>query len=432
MFLRTFFPLIFIVSLFDGFFSNLFYPSNWALLAKDILIVLVYFLFFMQEHVGQWFHRFRLMLGTGTWLFAVAFVFLGVLQIFNPLSPGLIVGLLGFKVMFLYWALALLGCAYADNLPRVVRFLKLIAYCSVPINLFGLWQFVKGPEVLLEHFGMGFERAITLAHLGAKAGTEGIETFLRVIATFASTGQYSAFLGINAIFCFALLFLSRSTPEKMIWSLVNVLNFVAMLAAGGRTSLVLLVLTVILFIPMARRGRQVIGISLLMASGLYFGFSWLGSGVKARYQTLQELGSIQERTFGTTLAMFSESLERYPMGKGMGSASPATRYLSGMEGQAYELVEDNDSKIQIEMGLAGVVLFYGFIICLLRRWFATWLHFPDPDTEVVGYLLTAYCVVQFTIVGFIGILDHPPGAVFLWALFGIVMGLSSAFPRDLQ
>ena len=90
MFWRTFFPFIFIFTLVDGFLSNLFYPAKWALLAKDVLILLVYFFFMMQEHVGRWVFHFRKAVGNPTWFFAAAVMIWAVIQIFNPLSPGLV------------------------------------------------------------------------------------------------------------------------------------------------------------------------------------------------------------------------------------------------------------------------------------------------------------------------------------------------------
>src|SRR5262245_32753021 len=105
---RTLFPLIFILTLVDGFLSNM-YPNFQAmLLLKDFLILLVLFFFSMKERMSEHTRLLKQTLGNQVWFLAAGLVVLGFFQIFNPLSPGVLRGILGFKVMFYYWVLAVL------------------------------------------------------------------------------------------------------------------------------------------------------------------------------------------------------------------------------------------------------------------------------------------------------------------------------------
>src|ERR1043166_8514990 len=103
MFWRSLFPLIFIYTLVEGFVANLFYPAKLPLLYKDFLIGLVYFFFCLKEHVAHEVGELKRGTGEAAWLCAMAFAVVCFAQIFNPASPGLLLGVLGFKTTFFYW-----------------------------------------------------------------------------------------------------------------------------------------------------------------------------------------------------------------------------------------------------------------------------------------------------------------------------------------
>ncbi len=141
---RSLFPIIFLFTCVDGFFCNWLYPALLPLLLKDIFILIVYALFFIQEYGQQWVIKFKRSIGLGVWYLAILLMLLGGFQIFNPGVPRLEVGILGFKVMFFYWPLAILAYAYVDSFECLKGFIKKIVYFSIPICLFGLYQFWQG------------------------------------------------------------------------------------------------------------------------------------------------------------------------------------------------------------------------------------------------------------------------------------------------
>ena len=142
---RLLFPIVFIYTFIDGFIVNMTYPAKLPFLYRDFLILITYFFFMIEEHLWRTIRDVRKRFGRVAWYSAMAFLLVGAIQIFNPASPSLVRGLLGFKVMFFYWPLALLGYVYVNRHENLVNFMRMIAYVSVPINIFGLVQFVKGP-----------------------------------------------------------------------------------------------------------------------------------------------------------------------------------------------------------------------------------------------------------------------------------------------
>jgi hypothetical protein len=423
---RRFFPLILLFSCVDGFISNWMYPDRLALLYRDVLILGVYVMFLLREPVSAWAGRLRERVGTPAWFLATAFLCVGVIQIVNPLLPGVLVGILGFKVLFFYWPLALLAFAYVDSLERARRLAATIVLFSIPINLFGLYQFWQGPEFLVSTFGPGFERATVLAHIEE---IESEDSFVRVIATFASTGQYTGFLLVNSMLTIALFFTAERARAATIWTGCSLLNVLGMLATGSRGGLVGLAAEAALVVILYRRTWRPLAMAAVAAVGLYYGFGWLGGTVAQRFESLGNVEMVRQRTLETTSKMFAILLDRYPLGRGLGTGSTASRHLLGEDSGDWELVENDLSKLQLETGIVGVVAFYLFILALGMRWLGRWHR--SADDRVLGFMvpLSACCLTKMAFAFITGGFDSPPGSVFFWVILGTVARLSALETR---
>lgn len=418
MFWTSLFPLIYLYTVIDGFFSNLFYPAKMPYLYKDILILVTFFFFFINEHSGRWTGLLRRQLGGSVWMSAMLFLLIGFFQMFNPLSPGLLIGILGFKVIYFYWILALMAFVYFDSYEKIMKFMDRIFVFSVPVNIFGLAQYVIGPALLYQVFGPKPHVRIDIAAVGDYSYEQ---SFLRVIGTFGSSGQYGNFLVINAIFGFLLLF-SNYIPrrKKWIYAAMQGLNFVALLASGSRSSFIFIVLTMILFYRICRQMR-VGGVTLILAGLIMLGgFKLLGSRVVERYQSLGQLDQVQQRTAKVTAKMYFELLEKYPMGRGLGSASTAATHLGKFESAGFQLIENYPSKLQSEVGAAGVLCYYLFIFALTARLRDYWLRFVGPREYMLACMLASYLFVQFWVAGVFFIVDSPPVPIFLWTFVGMI------------
>lgn len=424
---RLLYPLIFIYTIIDGMVTNYFFPAKAPYIFRDVFIIIVYFFFFINERVMAFTLEINRLIGSAATLAAAAFVLLCFGQIFNPYSPGLLLGILGFRVIFIYWPLALLAYVQINSFEKLKKFMRLILFVSVPVNLFGMAQYIVGPTLLYALYGPKIERAIVLAAVGDQSL---YESFLRVIGTFASTGQYGNFLALNGILGFALLFSKPLHREKMIYMACLGLNFMALLASGTRSSLVFLVLSLGLFFFLNRSARQ--SIFMICITGLLMAgaFRFMGGRVVERFGSLAEVDMVKERTAGSTLQMFGEYLEKFPMGKGLGAASTAAVHLGKKEASTYQFIENYVTKLQIETGLIGVILYFLFVLLLLKRWFSSWLqNFQEPSANAL-ILISCYCCVLLTVAGVFFIVDSPPVPIFLWTLVGIAARFS--MPETLE
>jgi len=425
---RRLFPIIFLFTCVDGFIGNWLYPAKLPFLYKDIFILIVYAFFSLQEYGQQWLPKFKKSIGFNIWHLAILLMLLGGFQIFNPGVPRIEVGILGFKVMFFYWPLAILAYAYVDSFERLRGLIKKIVYFSIPICLFGLYQFWRGPDYMVKTFGRGFERAIIMASIGGRE-----RTFLRVFGTFASTGQFSCFLTINAMFIFALLFTAKNIFERRLLNGCALLNFITLLATGSRGSLAVVLITGFVFLVLCRRFWRRIVFAFVLATSLYLGFSYLGRAVVLRFETLKDREMVKLRTIGITRATFLDYLERYPFGHGLGTGTTASRHLLGKgrggwqvkgRGLGWQLIENYPAKLQYEMGILGVIIFYLLLINLTIRWIKYWVKLIDPTIFIFSAALSSSFLIIFW-TSLISVIDTPPFGIFLWAGVGMVAKLAT-------
>lgn len=423
---RRLFPIIFLFSCFEGFISNYFYPAKLPFLLKDIFILIVYILFFITREPGKrWIFEFKNSIGGGSWYLAMLLILLGVLQIFNPEVPNALVAILGFKIMFFYWPLAILAYAYIDSLDTLERFIKTFAYLSIPICIFSIYQFWRGPNFMVDTFGPGFKRAI----MTSGGGIYGGEEFIRVIGTFASTGQFVVYLIITYTLILGLLFTTRNKLEKLIMIACLVLNYITMLCTGSRGGVLLLFGTSLIFVILCRWLWRTFFIVLLLAISFNFGFAYLGKGVLGRIRTVRDTEMIRGRTIETVSGMFNMYLEKHPFGRGMGTASLPARHLYTEFPTDIEMIENYPTKLLCEVGIAGVILFYTLLLSLFIHWLKHWLKFIDRRHYIFVAALTTYCWAYF-FCSIFSLIDSPPVGLFLWAEVGMVIKLATLHSDD--
>ncbi|GEM_PF-3142855 len=418
---RNFFSLALLFSCVDGFISNYWYTSIWPLLYRDILILITYLLFIFQEPVGSLLDHFRGRLAPFCWVFALLFAFVGFLQIFNSKLPSLSVGLLGFKSYFFYWPLAVLAYAYASNVTVTKQLLRRIALFSIAINLFGIYQFFAGPYFLVDHFGPGFERATIMASFEGSIDWE--DSFVRVIGTFASAGQYAYFLVACSSICLSLFLLARVMRQRILYGGCFLLSLMALLATGSRGPLLLLGGVALLASRLCGGVRRGFWIVFIAALSLYFSFHWLGNAVVKRFETLRDLDMISERSIDTTPLQFQETLSSSPMGLGIGIATGASRHLLSEDSQELRMVENHPTKLLMEVGLVGVIFFYLFAIVMSLHWLLRWIP-KVPEIQTLAGPLSAFCIIMFVGSFIIGGFDSPPQALFFWTFVGLAARLT--------
>lgn len=414
---RTLFILVFLHMLIDGFIVYFFYSNSIFLFLRDLIPALAFLFFMLQEPFRDWLDRLGQELGIMVVFCMAIFFLVGILEIYNPLSPGLTRGILGLKLLFIPWLVIPLSYAYFENIEVVEKFFKILAVYSIPINVIGLLQYVLGPGFMVSTFGSGFAHNTQMAMI---TGDYRGESFVRIFGTFASSALYGEFLVYIIIIGFVLL-LSGSKP-RWLWLLVIGESLFCLLGTGSRGSLVSVVLMILLFSRMLKRARAMVVSGIIFSVILFGAFNLLGPAVRARFEDARNVKIIRSRTVDTTSKMFFILLSKYPLGKGIGSASQASRYLGKREG-SFELVENYPCKLQMETGIVGVILFYSMMIFLFIRWMVWKREFYD-DTKAYFF----FCALSAYFAGslIVGVFpDTAPASFLFWSCLGMIPRLAS-------
>lgn len=218
---------------------------------KDILAALTYISLYVAIRKGQektFRPRFLLPLAI--------FVWLGVIQIFNPSSPHVLYGLLGFKVYFFYIPLMWVGYALIRNDDDLRKFLVANALAAIVIGLVGIIQAIVGnsflnPAVL----------APEIRELGDLSKTTPIsgQAFNLPDSVFVSTGRFGAYLAVAYVIVIGAagyLLLRTHRGRKTVFAAIGVLAGAALLS-GSRGSVVYMAES-----------------SLVLAVGILWGAPW--------------------------------------------------------------------------------------------------------------------------------------------------------------
>jgi hypothetical protein len=121
------------------------YLGNATILffGKDVLLGLVYLSFFLAFR-----NRREKIFRPAFLLPLILFAWLAAAQIFNPNSPSVLYGLLGFKLYFYYAPLLFLGYAFIRHEEDLRKFLVVNALLAAVISLLGITQAIRGNSFL--------------------------------------------------------------------------------------------------------------------------------------------------------------------------------------------------------------------------------------------------------------------------------------------
>ncbi len=298
----------------------------------------------------------------------VAGAVLGLLEIFNPKLPNLLVGMLGFKAYFFYVPfLYVMPAVFASDV-ELARFLRRYILLSVPVGLLAMAQFFSPATSALNTYARGGEE-------GGFATTFGSSTFVRVTGTFSYISGYSSYLFATAILILALLSAIKwRFKGHLVIYLALGMTFFGMLMTGSRGPVFTLALLFPFYWYLAvvreRQGGAIFG-------RLMIGFALLA--VFLSYAAPEALEAFQDRAFGS-----SDSSSRYsapflspfeiigdagPFGYGIGAthqtAAAVTKGIAPYSWLDGLITEVESGRIMLELGPVGFLLVYWVRIYLI-------------------------------------------------------------------
>ncbi len=397
---------VFLYACVEGLVVNLFYPNPIAYLPKDAMIALLYMGLMSSSARGGSIDQFK---GPFTIFAIVCVVFVAMP---TPVSPlGVSVAL---KQRLFYIPLMFVGYHFIRGDADLVRLLRVIAWSSVPVCLFGIYLFFGGAFALKD---MGAEYShVFYSTTGATSGL----SFYRVPGTFNSPGQFGAYLYTVAVYLVGFLLTPGISPkDRRMILLALTLLLPTMLVTGSRTPLLLFF---VLSGLLAVLSKQLSRFGMAGAVGYFvmvIALDYFGGGVADRMTSTFSADNFNRFTGTFFGQLWFTQLLADPVGGGLGVATVGARHFSPPG--SVRLVESYIGILVSEMGLLGLIGFLalavpiGAYLLRSRRWMRS---APGNPIWVAGFLQLIF-ILMLSMNG--TALDAIPSNLYFWFFLGVLV-----------
>jgi hypothetical protein len=356
---RTAIPFAMILLIFEGAIRKWLVPGAQDLVyfAKDVLLLGAYAGYFRDRPRLR---RVRLPALPALYGVLVAAALFGLLQIFNPALPNLLVGIFGYKAYFFYVPLLFVLPAVFPDDASLYRFLRRYCLIAIPVGLLATAQFVAPSSSLLNTYARSGEDAYI--------ATFGSSTFVRVTATFSFITGYTAYLLATAILILCLLAAGRwqFRGHLLLFGALG-LTILGMFMSGSRGPVLLIVLLFPLYwwLAVIRErgggavfGRLVIALTLVAGALVITG----DQAIEAFRGRAAGVSDVRNRVTSPLLSPFLLLPDSGLLGYGIGSThqtaaalAPSLAPYSWLNGL---IVEVESGRVMIELGPIGFLLVY--------------------------------------------------------------------------
>lgn len=350
--------LAMVLLILEGAIRKWVFPGSQDLVyfAKDIVLVGAY-LGFLRNRSGL---RQRSPPLPALYGALVMSALLGLLEIFNPALPNLLVGVFGFKAYFIYVPLLFVVPAAFPNDAALCRFLRWYALIAIPVGLLAVMQFVAPSSSLLNAYARTNEEAYI--------ATFGSSTYVRVTSTFSFITGYTSYLLATTILILGLLGAGRWKFRGQ-WLMFGALGMtlLGMLMTGSRGPVLMLILILPLYWWLAvfreRDGGAASG-RLILASALVWVFLvYAGQdAINAFYGRAQGVADVSGRITSPLRSPYLLLPDAGLFGFGIGAThqtaatlAPNVMPYSWLHGL---LVEVESGRVMLELGPVGFLLVY--------------------------------------------------------------------------
>ncbi|HEY0513855.1 MAG TPA: hypothetical protein VGH73_18240 [Thermoanaerobaculia bacterium] len=287
-------------------------------------------------------------------------VLLGLLQIFNPALPNLLVGIFGFKAYFFYVPLLFVVPAAFPDDAALYTFLRRYALLAIPVGLLGIAQFFSPSTSALNTYARSSEDAYV--------ATFGSSTYVRVTGTFSFITGYTAYLLTAVILILTLLAAGRWRFRRhlLLFGALG-MTLLGMLMSGSRGPVLLLIVLFPFYWWLAvireRGGGAAFGrlvIVLALVAGVLAATG--GKAIDAFLGRAAGVADVASRVNAPLLSPWELLPEAGLLGFGIGAThqtaatlAPGVVPYSWLHGLA---VEVESGRIILELGPLGFLLVY--------------------------------------------------------------------------
>jgi hypothetical protein len=395
----------------EGFLINYFTGLAELNLVKDLFVVLL-FAVMSATLISKKVFPIPAM----SWLIPFgAFAAVYLAEVFNPALPNIFVGLVGVRVTLLYFLLVPIAYWFFDSQERVFRFFVFMVAVSIPVSMFGIVQYFKGPE-WMESISPGFHRAVFYA-FGLEPTKETM--YFRTFSTFVHTGGFSQYLVLLMLVTLALWAVPAMRRYRLWIALTLMVQFLAQLTTGGRSSLIyfLAAITMLLFL---QRGSVRLAPVLVLFPILFVGsIAVLGAGFVERYSSVLNVDYDRDRNIPLLTGWLAESMKADWVGLGAGFATVASRHV-GATPLNFSVVENGLARMRFEAGMPGMALYLVFVLSMMLYCLRQALRVRDVQTRWFSSACATFVIINLATIVMGTPFDASPTNVYIWFFAGFL------------
>jgi hypothetical protein len=428
--------------LFEDFVRK-YLGNNMAIFfAKDVLAIVLYISFFRAQRAKK-FEKF----GVPFRVPLLLFLWLGLLQVFNPASTSIFYGILGMKIYFLYVPLIYVGYTLMESEEDLRRFFSFVCALILIVAALGLAQSIIGPTFLNP---VDLQEDIReLGTLYRVAPISGLLAY-RPTSVFVSAGRFQDFLMVAWLISLGFsgyLLLRSRRGRTLAFTTVGVVGAASLMSASRG-------------VFMWNAGN-----ALVIAAGFLWGAPWRQGEVIRVLRTIQRIAllvgfgiiillTIFPEELGSRMAIYSETLmpnsptselvhrtqtyplqqleyafdhPRWPYGYGMGTVSLGRQYVIRLmhAEPMYVGVESGYGNLVVQLGILGLVLWIvlGFSIAI-SAWRVV-RELQGTPWFPLAFTIWLYAILLFFPMMFAGNSPYEDFVLnaWLWLLLGILYRL---------
>lgn len=359
--------------------------------------------------------------------FVLAFTACVLIELANPSSRGLAVGLAGARQHLEFVPLFFLGYGVVRTEARVRNALLLLVFCAAVGGVVSYIQSKLSPDQLAG-WGPGYRERIEGTGIFSGAGRVAVEGTTSTVRPFGlgSDAGSGALLAALALPGLVALLITGSRRLRWLMLPMSVGVGLAVATSGSRGALILVFVALLAFGLIAAASRNALKAILGIAVGvavIYAAFVQLGpdnaSTERAQSVTPNKAVATFAAERGGSVTAFAALAWQHPLGVGLGTAGPASGFQRTTSVASFN-TETEWNFLVVETGLLGVIVYVSFLLRLSWLAMARIRRVVNPALRLQLAALAAP-IVSMIVAGFSGPTSATtPTGPFLWLASGVL------------
>jgi hypothetical protein len=413
---------VFVLLVFEGALRKWALPEaqQQIYLLKDAILLAVYLGFMLDN-------RRTLPAPAGTGLIKIVLVVgfaWGCIEVLNPNSPSILVGVMGLKAYFLYAPIAFILPYAIKSREHLFVLIRRYLIMAIPVAVLGFIQIMAGPASSLNVYVGSQEDPTLLAYFGRA-------DFIRTSGTFSYLSGYTTFLNFVAFLAIGYNMARGWRLKNNIIAIVALSLVVgAMFTTGSRGPIWVLLATspVILWLAATSKVlslQTAMRLCLLVPVITILALNLSPQAFQAFMERAEQadVSYTLERAFSwfyqTTGVLSDEPF----LGMGIGATHPAALSIMGAQLPWWLpdelLTEDEMARVTVELGPIGLLLTYSLRSLIAAFALRSAMRFKDPAYRALGIVLAVHLAL-----GLIAqIMLNATAGLYYWGALGLVLAM---------